>query len=76
MVCSKPAKVRWMNESKSCPECGAGVPDDSPLGVCPKCLLLAGLGDSHSAADATIPDQCDDVGETVANVSATRITRR
>ena len=27
------------NESKSCPKCGAAIPDEAPQGLCPRCLL-------------------------------------
>ena len=30
-----------MIEAKLCPECGAGLPDDAPQGLCPRCLLLS-----------------------------------
>ncbi|MFP6693008.1 MAG: protein kinase, partial [Pirellulales bacterium] len=33
-----------MTESTSCPKCGKVLPADAPAGVCPKCLLAAGLG--------------------------------
>jgi predicted Ser/Thr protein kinase len=50
-----------MTEARSCPKCGAAVPAGAPGGICPKCLLQAGLGtgandlpaDARSAA--TVP---------------------
>ncbi len=32
-----------MTETKTCPRCGKNLPADAPVGVCPKCLLAAGL---------------------------------
>ena len=37
-----------MTEIKTCPECGAALPPDAPAGVCPKCLLHAGLDDAET----------------------------
>ena len=38
-----------MNESRSCPQCEAEIPANSPAGLCPRCLLLA-AHDSQSGA--------------------------
>ena len=32
-----------MTEPKACPECGAELPADAPAGICPRCLLQAGM---------------------------------
>ncbi len=32
-----------MTEAKTCPKCGMRVPGDAPSGICPTCLLQAGL---------------------------------
>ncbi len=32
-----------MTEPTTCPRCGKNLPADAPAGVCPKCLLAAGL---------------------------------
>ena len=43
-----------MAETKTCPKCGAELPDNAPSGICPKCLMLAGLESEQeigSAAD-------------------------
>ncbi len=37
-----------MTENKTCPECGAPLPPDAPAGVCPKCLLQAGIQDAET----------------------------
>src|SRR5579884_4164723 len=37
-----------VSRQEHCPECGAALPPDSPEGLCPPCLLKAGVG---SAAD-------------------------
>jgi predicted Ser/Thr protein kinase len=49
-------------EMKSCPKCGAQLPPDAPAGICPKCLMQAGLGAGtldHPAAGSTplTPDE-------------------
>ena len=41
-----------MTEAKTCPKCGAELPTNAPAGVCPRCLMLAGLG-SEGGAPAT-----------------------
>jgi hypothetical protein len=38
-----------MSETSRCPECGAELPADALGGLCPKCLLAAGL-ESHVEA--------------------------
>ncbi len=48
-----------MPEKKNCPRCGTELPANAPAGVCPKCLLQAGIGDSipevsHAATAATL----------------------
>ena len=44
-----------MSTNKTCPDCGTELPADAPAGVCPKCLLKAGMNDpaAESADDAT-----------------------
>ena len=44
-----------MSTNKTCPDCGTELPSDAPAGVCPKCLLKAGMNDpaAESADDAT-----------------------
>ena len=32
-----------MSETKTCPKCGAELPTNAPSGICPKCLMRAGL---------------------------------
>ena len=39
-----------MNTAATCPKCGAVVPADAPAGLCPQCLLDAGLAESSSQA--------------------------
>ena len=40
-----------MTEPVLCPQCGSAIPAGSPAGLCPKCLVLAGL-ESHPAVAA------------------------
>jgi hypothetical protein len=55
-----------MSQTNMCPKCGAELAADAPAGICPKCLLEAGLGDSlgeaRLAADAqTLPPAGQDI---------------
>ena len=42
-----------MSEIKVCPKCGEALPADAPAGICPQCLLQAGL--EGSQAEGTSP---------------------
>jgi len=35
-----------MRKKNTCPDCGTDLPADAPAGVCPKCLLKAGINES------------------------------
>ena len=35
-----------MSATKACPECGARVPTDAPLGLCPRCLMNAAASET------------------------------
>ena len=39
-----------MNQSDVCPSCGKNRPSDAPSGLCPACLLKAGLASEGSAS--------------------------
>src|SRR4051812_1076422 len=42
----------------SCKECGAGIPGEAPLGLCPKCLLAAGLAsEARTTMSSESPDR-------------------
>ena len=41
-----------MTESTSCPQCGSQLPADAPEGICPRCLMLAGLSDNQSSVNS------------------------
>ena len=41
-----------MTDTRTCPECHAGIPADAPPGVCPHCALRAGLRPETSAEPA------------------------
>lgn len=61
-----------MDKSQCCPECGAGLPDDAPFGVCPPCLLRAGLGSASIENGAkTSGEGGNEVDETVAAAART-----
>jgi serine/threonine protein kinase len=50
--------------SKSCPQCGAAVPDDAPGGFCPKCLMIqaaASTGGDGLSAEAKSPPSLEAV---------------
>ncbi len=38
-----------MADARTCPDCGAAQPDDAPEGLCPACLMLAGLASEQKA---------------------------
>ena len=47
-----------MTEQPHCPKCGTQLPADAPAGLCPKCLVQAGLESEpppHSMPAATMP---------------------
>jgi serine/threonine protein kinase len=49
-----------MAESKACPKCGAELSPDAPAGICPRCLMHAGLGgqataDQHTGVSGSLP---------------------
>ncbi|MFT5403720.1 MAG: hypothetical protein ACI9DF_002558 [Verrucomicrobiales bacterium] len=35
-------------DSSHCPKCNAALPKDAPAGLCPACLVAAGIGDSET----------------------------
>src|SRR6516162_3882366 len=43
-----------MAEARLCPECGKTVPADAPQGLCPACVMRAGL-DGDVAERRTLP---------------------
>ena len=44
-----------MTDTRTCPECHAGIPPDAPPGVCPHCALRAGLRREASAEPVREP---------------------
>ncbi|MCZ6853442.1 MAG: serine/threonine protein kinase, partial [Gammaproteobacteria bacterium] len=42
-----------MSTKKTCPDCGTELPPDAPAGVCPKCLLKAGIDDPATDGKST-----------------------
>ena len=36
-----------MSELQNCPKCGAALPPNAPAGICPKCLMQAGLAEQN-----------------------------
>ena len=53
-----------MPESKTCPKCGGELPINAPFGICPKCLMEAGL---DSADESKAVD--DDSDETISTLN-------
>jgi predicted Ser/Thr protein kinase len=48
-----PAGVAWRGRRTApafCPECGIGLPEDAPEGLCPQCLLKGVISSAHEAA--------------------------
>jgi predicted Ser/Thr protein kinase len=39
-----------MTTTATCPQCGAALPPEAPAGLCPRCLLQAGLASQSQAA--------------------------
>jgi predicted Ser/Thr protein kinase len=63
-----------MAETKICPKCRAELPDNAPSGICPKCLMQAGLESEQEVASASqmnpttpwsgfVPPQPDDLAK-------------
>ncbi len=44
-----------MAEKRTCPECGTDLADSAPEGLCPQCLMKAGLPTGIAATSATPP---------------------
>ena len=44
-----------MTGPATCQHCGAGIPGNAPSGLCPKCLLSAGLTPAHDIRNGTEP---------------------
>ncbi len=42
-----------MAETKTCPKCGAELPNNAPSGICPKCLMKAGLESEQDVGSAS-----------------------
>jgi predicted Ser/Thr protein kinase len=42
-----------MAETKTCPKCGAELPVNAPSGICPKCLMQAGLESEQHPGSAS-----------------------
>ncbi len=43
-----------MTQKDRCPHCGAGLPANAPEGICPRCLMLAGLDKDAEAINAWV----------------------
>ena len=52
-----------MADARTCQKCGSPVPIRSPESLCPRCMLMAGLG---SDADSSLPE---DKPETVLHTA-------
>jgi serine/threonine protein kinase len=62
-----------MADNQTCLECGAAVPTNAPAGVCPKCLLKAGLAGVGNADQLEpTPDQQPYAATTPQHVGAAR----
>jgi serine/threonine protein kinase/tetratricopeptide (TPR) repeat protein len=46
-----------MSDNRSCPECGAPLPQDLSLGPCPACILRGALALSSGIAEAAVVEQ-------------------
>jgi len=54
-------------EGRKCPECGADLPGNAPKGLCPKCLMKAGM---HVRSEDQTED-CVDIGDSPDTTSPT-----
>lgn len=60
-----------MMNTRECPKCGKPLPTKAPGGICPGCLMLAGLADADSPAfAATTPQASPFVPASAADVAA------
>ena len=48
-----------MSTKGHCSRCGMELPADAPAGICPRCLLQAGLGGEPSDPDVTMPPSAE-----------------
>jgi WD40 repeat protein len=55
-----------MSQSPTCPACGSRLPADAPAGVCPRCLLQAGMEDLRSEA----PDEATLIADSQVRTDA------
>ena len=52
-----------MAETTNCPECGADLPANAPKGLCPQCLMKAGMKVSNENAKTGSPEMSLDATE-------------
>lgn len=53
-----------MTETRKCPQCGSAFPSDGPAGVCPRCMLGLGFGETtESGGAASAPFMAPSPGE-------------
>ncbi len=57
-----------MSETRTCPRCGANLAPDAPRGLCPSCLILAGLAgvigqETSGPPDPTAPAPTERAGD-------------
>ncbi|MBT6485962.1 MAG: serine/threonine protein kinase [Planctomycetaceae bacterium] len=43
-----------MADTMTCPKCSAELPGNAPSGICPKCLMLAALGNPEDSAESPV----------------------
>src|SRR3954471_14531797 len=51
-----------MTETRTCPRCGRGLPEDAPRGLCPACLLGAAMASPGDAPDVITSSGAGDPG--------------
>lgn len=60
-----------MTEAKKCRQCGANLPPATPQGLCPECLLKAGLSGVDAKPDAVASSDAESETIPVTPAAAT-----
>ena len=68
-----------MSSARNCPTCGASLSPEAPEGLCPKCLLRAGLGETSvptakalNYPETRVPSPAEDGDQTEPEMTITR----
>ena len=66
-----------MADAHTCPDCGTALPKDAPEGLCPACLMLAGLVSEHNTSNisTTEPELAGRTDDTEIQPAGSRFAR-